>query len=133
MKRDKSMSGTSWKEMESWAKPGGEERMRKYGARQDMAAMKQRPAPKSGDYDYDTYRRKMLELKSTASGRDYQDLVRKQEYMDEAKEAYKARPGYAKHYDFDKWLNLQKGLQGRVAAIRSNNRNRTYPQQRVWG
>jgi hypothetical protein len=133
MKRDKAMSGTPWKEYESWAKPGGEERMRKYGAKQDMAAMKQRPAPKPGEYDYDAYRRKMLELKSTASGKNYQDLVKEQEYMDEAREAYKARPGYAKHYDFNKWLNFQKGLQQKVAMILSNNPNRTYPQKRVWG
>ena len=129
---DRTMGGESWKEIQSWAKPGGEERMRKYGARQEMATMKQLPAPKSGDSDYDAYRSKMLELKSTATGKDYQDLLRKQEYMDEAREQYKNRPGYAKHYDFNKWLDRQKQQQTRLALIQANNPNRR-SSQRLWG
>ncbi len=128
---DRTMGGESWKEIQSWAKPGGEERMRKYGARQEMATMKQLPAPKSGDSDYDAYRSKMLELKSTATGKDYQDLLRKQEYMDEAREQYKNSPS-AKGKDFNKWLERQKLQQTRLALIQANNPNRR-TSQRLWG
>jgi len=128
---DKTMSGDSWKEIQSWAKPGGEERMRKYGAKQDLAAMKQRPAPQKGDMGYDAHRSKMLELQSTATGKDYQDLLRKQEYMDEAREQYKNSPS-AKGKDFNKWLERQKLQQTRLALIQANNPNRR-TSQRLWG
>lgn len=118
---DKTMSGDSWKEIESWGKPGGKERMRKYGAKQDLATMKKRPAPKAGDIDYDSFRNKMLDLQSAATGQDRQKLLRNQEYMAEAREQYKNRLGYSQHQDFNTWLERQKKHQISSAMIRSNN------------